>query len=149
MTDKQKQAIRILNSMHERKFADDEEYFLLLDFIVGQPQVTYIPWTTEPKPIIYETDDNFVHKSTPFDPQRNYEPDGIFGSPTAIDSPNDCLMAEPTMQGGSASSGLDPIRLDELRKMPGGCESITDRIKAKENEMSYGDRLIKEGRSLL
>ena len=58
MTDKQKEAISILNEVLRAKAVDDEEYFKLLDFIIEQPQqqVQYIPyypwnqpnWETEP-----------------------------------------------------------------------------------------------------
>lgn len=55
MTDKQKESIRILNRLKEPviKMGDvireaaisKEEYFLLLEFIVGnEPQMTYIPY---------------------------------------------------------------------------------------------------------
>ena len=127
MTDKQKQAIKVLNHIREVEEAmDDEEYFLLLDFVVGIPQpIINMPFqrieTTPSDDLWWHKDGElFKHRSTPFDPRRNYEPDGKFGSPTAT--------TELTMQGKSASS-------------------ITEKMKAKENEMSYGDRLIKEGRS--
>ena len=55
MTDKQKQAIRILNNLNERCGDDvfnEEDYFLLMDFVVNEPQLTYIPFTqTPPQPI--------------------------------------------------------------------------------------------------
>lgn len=61
MTEKQKQAISLLNKLKEN--ITEEEYFLLLDFIVEHNGITYIPtyptyptypyitWTTEPIPV--------------------------------------------------------------------------------------------------
>ena len=49
MTEQQKKAILILNRLHEQ-FGDtifnDEDYFLLMDFVVGnkEPQISYIPF---------------------------------------------------------------------------------------------------------
>lgn len=55
MTEKQKQAIRILNNLNERcgdNVFNEEDYFILLEFVVGEPQLTYIPFTqTPPQPI--------------------------------------------------------------------------------------------------
>jgi hypothetical protein len=38
MTDKQKQAIMILNNLHQQLSINDDEYFLLLDFIIGHKE---------------------------------------------------------------------------------------------------------------
>lgn len=55
MTEKQKQAIRILNNLNERcgdNVFNEEDYFILLEFVVGEPQLTYISFTqTPPQPI--------------------------------------------------------------------------------------------------
>ena len=56
MTEQQKKAILILNRLHEQfrvSIFNDEDYFLLMEFIVGsEPQISYIPFTlTDPKPI--------------------------------------------------------------------------------------------------
>ena len=55
MTDKQKNAILFINELkYDRKAITFEEYFLLMEFIVGnnEPQITYIPFTqTDPKPL--------------------------------------------------------------------------------------------------
>lgn len=46
MTEKQKKAIRLINSLrYNQKTLSEEEYFILFDFIVSeQPQVTWIPY---------------------------------------------------------------------------------------------------------
>lgn len=55
MTEKQKQAILFINELkYDRKALTVDEYFLLMEFIVGnsEPQITYIPFTqTDPQPI--------------------------------------------------------------------------------------------------
>lgn len=53
MTDKQKEAIGILNRLHGQgskagELLTDEEYYALMEFVIGeqpQQQVTYIPYT--------------------------------------------------------------------------------------------------------
>ena len=57
MTDKQKQAVELLNYIRGKKDSEGEcvmsaeEYLTLLDFIVGeQHQVTYIPYTPDLTP---------------------------------------------------------------------------------------------------
>lgn len=55
MTEKQKQAILILNRLHQQfrlSIFNDEDYFLLMDFIVGnEPRIT-LPFTqTDPQPL--------------------------------------------------------------------------------------------------
>ena len=55
MTEKQKQAILFINELkYDRKAITVEDYFLLMEFIVGnnEPQITYIPFTqTDPQPL--------------------------------------------------------------------------------------------------
>lgn len=56
MTEQQKRAILILNRLHQQfrvSIFNDEDYFLLIDFIVGnkEPQITYIP--SNPIPDFY------------------------------------------------------------------------------------------------
>ena len=57
MTEQQKKAILILNRLHEQfgvSIFNDEDYFLLMDFVVGnnEPRISYIPSTlTDPKPL--------------------------------------------------------------------------------------------------
>lgn len=53
MTDKQKQAIAAINDAKQNKTLDDEQYYLLLEFIMSnQPSTQYIPWPIEiPNPI--------------------------------------------------------------------------------------------------
>ena len=53
MTDKQKQAISAINDAKQNEALDDEQYYLLLEFIMGnQPTTQYIPWPIEiPNPI--------------------------------------------------------------------------------------------------
>ena len=61
MTDKQKQAIRVLNNIRAvSKALSENDYFLLLEFVVGEPSVTYIPNNTwnipkmdEPMTVMY------------------------------------------------------------------------------------------------
>ena len=55
MTDEQKQAMKVLNRVREKM--TDDEYFMLMDFIVREPvtKIEYvpqptIPWTT-PQPL--------------------------------------------------------------------------------------------------
>lgn len=58
MTDKQKQAVELLNRLHGHgpkagELLTDEEYYFLLDFIIGeqpQPQITYVPYTPDITP---------------------------------------------------------------------------------------------------
>lgn len=55
MTEKQKQAILFINELkYDRKAITVEDYFLLMEFIVGnnESQITYIPFTqTDPQPL--------------------------------------------------------------------------------------------------
>lgn len=44
MTEKQKKAIEILNDLMFKKLITKEEYFLLMEFVVAQPQISYIPY---------------------------------------------------------------------------------------------------------
>lgn len=46
MTDKQKQAINVLNRVREK--LTDDEYFMMMEFIIDEKQVTYIPQPTIP-----------------------------------------------------------------------------------------------------
>ena len=46
MTDKQKEAIGVLNRVREK--LTDDEYFTMLEFIIEEKQVTYIPQPTIP-----------------------------------------------------------------------------------------------------
>ena len=53
MTEQQKKAILILNRLHEQfrvSIFDDEDYFLLMGFVVGnnEPRISYIPFTQTP-----------------------------------------------------------------------------------------------------
>ena len=59
MTDKQKQAVELLNSIRGKKDSEGEwvmnaeEYLTLLEFIIGeqpQPQITYVPYTPDLTP---------------------------------------------------------------------------------------------------
>ena len=55
MTEKQKQAILLINELkYDKKALTIEEYFRLMEFIVGnnEPQISYIPYTqTDPQPL--------------------------------------------------------------------------------------------------
>lgn len=44
MTEKQKEAIEILNDLRYKTLITKEEYFLLMEFVVTQPQISYIPY---------------------------------------------------------------------------------------------------------
>lgn len=103
MTEKQKQAIRVLNNIRAvSKVLSEKDYFLLLDFIIGQPP--NIP---------FQREEPFKPMEVWYDTNKNYEPDGIFGPVTAT--------TEPTMMGQSATSGfMRPVTIDELHNMPGG-----------------------------
>lgn len=59
MTDKQKQAVELLNYIRGKKDSEGEwvmnadEYLTLLEFIIGeqpQPQITYVPYTPDLTP---------------------------------------------------------------------------------------------------
>lgn len=59
MTDKQKEAVELLNSIRGKKDIEGtevmtaEEYLTLLEFIIGeqpQPQITYVPYTPDITP---------------------------------------------------------------------------------------------------
>jgi hypothetical protein len=54
MTDKQRQAISAVNNAKQKEVLDDEQYYLLLEFIMGnQPTTQYITWPIEkPNPNI-------------------------------------------------------------------------------------------------
>lgn len=102
MTEKQKEAIMILNNIRAvSKALSEENYFLLLDFIVGQPPIVNIPFQRE-TPYPYET---WITTSGYSQPEHPLDE-------------------------------LNPIRYE-------------NNDQQKEDEMSYGDRLIKEGRSPL
>ena len=61
MTDKQKQAVELLNRLHGQgpkadELITDEEYYFLLDFIIGeqpQQQITYVPYTPDITPLLH------------------------------------------------------------------------------------------------
>lgn len=47
MTEKQKKAIKVLNDLKLKSLINDNEYFMFLDFVVEQQQITYIPYYQE------------------------------------------------------------------------------------------------------
>ena len=53
MTDNQKQAIVVLNRLHntygldEKSVLTDEEYFMFLEFIINKQETQYVPWPIE------------------------------------------------------------------------------------------------------
>lgn len=53
LTEKQKEAIMIINRLKSKQL-EDEEYFLLLDFIVGEKETktTWLPYTPAIEPVI-------------------------------------------------------------------------------------------------
>ena len=48
MTDKQKEAVKIILAQCYEGHLDADEALTIIDSIVGEPQIQYIPWTTEP-----------------------------------------------------------------------------------------------------
>lgn len=54
LTDNQKKAIMVLMDLYTSDHINEEKYFLLMEFVVGdkEPQISYIPFTlTDPQPI--------------------------------------------------------------------------------------------------
>lgn len=54
LTDNQKKAIMVLMDLYTSDHINEEKYFLLMEFIVGdkEPQISYIPFTqTDPQPL--------------------------------------------------------------------------------------------------
>ena len=60
MNDKQRSAIGLLNRLLKENHLDESEYFFLMDFIVENNNVTYVPtyptypyitWDTKPIPV--------------------------------------------------------------------------------------------------
>ena len=53
MTDNQKKTIVVLNRLHntygfdEKPVLTDEEYFMLLEFIINKHETQYVPWPIE------------------------------------------------------------------------------------------------------
>lgn len=52
LTDKHKEAIKVLTDLFVNNFINEDDYFLLLEFIVDgdEPQITYVP-VTPPQPL--------------------------------------------------------------------------------------------------
>ena len=73
MTEQQKEAIKILNELKYKEAIKDEEYFLLLDFIVKNASVNnyYTPTPFEPLKVWYSKD------------STGMEPNGRFGGVTS------------------------------------------------------------------
>lgn len=69
MTEKQKQAIKILNQLRWDNVINENDYFLLLEFIVGdRTEFTATdPWTT-----IYPWTRRLTEESQPLDPVYGY-----------------------------------------------------------------------------
>lgn len=83
MTEQQEKAIKVLNRLFylsDNSKIEEEEYFMLMDFIVNAPTdknnfvQPYQPFTS-PQPL-----DPY------YDSDKNYEPYGKFGHVTAIDN---------------------------------------------------------------
>ena len=51
MTEKQQAAVKIVLAQCYEGHLDADEALTIIDSIVGEPQVQYIPWTTDPKPM--------------------------------------------------------------------------------------------------
>ena len=71
MTEKQKQAIKILNQLRWDNVINENDYFLLLEFIIEQHSTTTYPWTTDPA--LYPWTRRLTEDYQPFDPiyERN------------------------------------------------------------------------------
>lgn len=85
MTDKQKQAILLLNNLK----LNDEEYFLLLEFIVEQPTQVWSPTWTPPQPL------EPFYKVTCTDNVNKVE--------NSKYNPNDCLQGNTTVTNADYS----------------------------------------------
>lgn len=77
MTEKQKKAVLLLNNLKlgYTGFSEDD-YFLLLAFVVGDPDTTYIPTPLPLEKLYWEGkkyDPNYTGKV------REYDPNGLFG----------------------------------------------------------------------
>ncbi len=48
MTPNQRKAIEILNRIKSEEHLNEDDYFFLMDFIVKDSQVTYIPYIQSP-----------------------------------------------------------------------------------------------------
>jgi hypothetical protein len=75
MTEKQKQAILILNRLHQQfkiSIFNDEDYFLLMDFVVGQHAESkpIHPWETDP--VLYPWTRRLTEDAQPLDPVYGY-----------------------------------------------------------------------------
>lgn len=44
MNEKQRSSIKILNDLRYKSLIDENEYFLLLEFVVSEQKLTYIPY---------------------------------------------------------------------------------------------------------
>lgn len=67
MTEKQKQAIKILNQLCCDNVINENDYFLLLEFIIEQHvESTTYPWTTDPT--IYPWTRRLIEDPQPLDP---------------------------------------------------------------------------------
>lgn len=55
MTEKQKEAVKLLNNLRysSGQSLNDDEYFLLMDFVLAEkePQITYIPFAQPDTPL--------------------------------------------------------------------------------------------------
>lgn len=51
MTDKQKRAIWVLNEALHNKHLDEEEYMILLEFVVQSQRIEYVPCIQHTEPL--------------------------------------------------------------------------------------------------
>lgn len=72
MTEKQKQAIKILNQLRWDNVINENDYFLLLEFIVGQhaESTSIHPWETDPA--LYPWTRRLIEDPQPLDPVYGY-----------------------------------------------------------------------------
>ena len=72
MTEKQKQAIKILNQLRWDNVINENDYFLLLEFIVGQhaESTSTHPWSTDPA--LYPWTRKLTEEHQPLDPVYGY-----------------------------------------------------------------------------
>ena len=78
MTPQQRKAIEILNRLLNESSLSKDDYFFLLDFIVGEKGMTYIPYYPQTEPF-----DIGKHVCVYACPTTDYNPDLGFGTTTS------------------------------------------------------------------
>lgn len=93
MTEKQKQAIRVLNKLLWNDSIKEDDYFLLLEFIVGQhvESTKTHPWETDPA--LYPWTRRLTEDPQPIDPVY-----GKFGKVTCNQNNTETTLTEKEEQ---------------------------------------------------